>query len=69
MRLRTLIDPDYLPALDPRYAVERPALGLGDGHPPRILLLYGSLREQPSSAGTLDAHVHDPESVLSRHGL
>ncbi len=45
MRLRTLSDPDHLPALDPRYVIERPALGLGDGHPPRILLLYGSLRE------------------------
>jgi arsenical resistance protein ArsH len=45
MRLRTLSDPDHLPALDKRYAIERPALGLGDRHPPRILLLYGSLRE------------------------
>lgn len=45
MRLRTLADPDHLPALDPRYAIERPALGLGKlDHPPRILLLYGSLR-------------------------
>ncbi len=46
MRLRQLPDPDHLPALDRRYAIERPALGLGpNDHPPRILLLYGSLRE------------------------
>ena len=29
MRLRELTDPDHLPALDPRYALDRPALGLG----------------------------------------
>ena len=45
MRLRTLSDPDHLPALDRRYITERPALDLGPlDHPPRILLLYGSLR-------------------------
>lgn len=45
-RLRDLPDPDHLPALDRRYAVERPPLGLGPpDHPPRILLLYGSLRQ------------------------
>ncbi len=45
-RILALPDPDHLPALDPRYAVDRPALGLGpEGHPPRILLLYGSLRD------------------------
>lgn len=50
MRLRHLNDPDYLPALDKSYASERPALGLGDDTPPvRILLLYGSLREQSYS--------------------
>ena len=50
MPLRQLIDPDNLPALDRRYAIERPALGLGAGDPPpRILLLYGSLREQSFS--------------------
>ncbi len=44
-RLRTLSNPDDLPALDKRFASERPALGLGPlDHPPRILLLYGSLR-------------------------
>ena len=43
--MRELPDPDHLPALDPRYAIERPALDLGPlDHPPRILLLYGSLR-------------------------
>ena len=50
MRLRTLNDPDHLPALDRRFAIERPALGLGAGEPPpRILLLYGSLRERSFS--------------------
>jgi arsenic resistance protein ArsH len=50
MRLRTLIDPDHLPALDPIFAAARPAANLGaDIPPPRILLLYGSLREQSFS--------------------
>lgn len=50
MPLRTLSDPDSLPALDRRYALTRPATGLGDDDPPpRILLLYGSLRERPYS--------------------
>lgn len=49
-RLRTLVDPDHLPALDARYAHRRPAEGLGLGEPPpRILLLYGSLRERSYS--------------------
>ena len=50
MPLRHLSDPDHLPALDPRYVGERPALGLGPDDPaPRILLLYGSLRERSFS--------------------
>ena len=50
MPLRQLPDPDTLPALDQRYGIKRPALGLGDGDPPpRILLLYGSLRERSFS--------------------
>ncbi|MBC7665404.1 MAG: arsenical resistance protein ArsH [Caulobacter sp.] len=50
MPLRTLSDPEYLPSLDISYALERPALGLGAGDPaPRILLLYGSLRERSFS--------------------
>jgi arsenic resistance protein ArsH len=50
MPLRTLSDPDHLPALDRRYALERPAPGLGAGEPPpRVLLLYGSLRERSFS--------------------
>ena len=49
-RLRTLSDPDHLPALRPEYAHCRPAAGLGsDQPPPRILLLYGSLRERSYS--------------------
>ena len=50
MRLRKLSDPDHLPALDLRFAHDRPALPLGNGTPPpRILLLYGSLRERSYS--------------------
>jgi arsenical resistance protein ArsH len=48
-RLRPLPDPDSLPALSPEYAHVRPAAGLGSGDPPRILLLYGSLRERSFS--------------------
>lgn len=45
-RLRTLPDPAHLPALRPEYVHPRPALGLGElDPPPRVLLLYGSLRE------------------------
>lgn len=44
-RVRVLPDPDDLPNLDRAFASSRPALGLGDDTPPpRILLLYGSLR-------------------------
>src|SRR4051812_39725384 len=51
MRLRPLPDPDHLPALDPRFAPRRPALRLGreQDPPPRILLLYGSLRARSFS--------------------
>ena len=49
-RVRQLSDPQLLPALDHRYIIDRPALGLGaDTPPPRILLLYGSLRERSFS--------------------
>lgn len=50
MPLLLLADPAHLPALDRRHAIGRPAAGLGDGEPPpRILLLYGSLRERSYS--------------------
>jgi arsenical resistance protein ArsH len=50
MRLRTLPEPGHLPALDMAYAHRRPGAGLGDGGPPpRILLLYGSLRPRSFS--------------------
>ncbi|MDF2640150.1 MAG: arsenic resistance protein ArsH [Novosphingobium lindaniclasticum] len=50
MRLRELAAPDHLPALDKAFALARPAAGLGpDRPPPRILLLYGSLRERSFS--------------------
>lgn len=49
-RLRPLPDPDSFPALDPAFVHARPADGLGDDQPrPRILLLYGSLRERSYS--------------------
>lgn len=49
-RLRTLSDPGHLPALRREYIHARPASGLGDlDPPPRILLLYGSLRERSYS--------------------
>jgi arsenical resistance protein ArsH len=49
-RLRPLPDPDHLPALDRRFLIERPAIELGMGTPrPRILLLYGSLRQRSFS--------------------
>lgn len=49
-RVRALPDPGHLPALDPRFAYRRPAIGLGPDEPaPRILLLYGSLRERSFS--------------------
>ncbi len=49
-RLRPLADADVLPALKREYAHARPALGLGPlDPPPRILLLYGSLRDRSYS--------------------
>lgn len=49
-RLRGLSDPDHFPALKPAFVHKRPALGLGAlDPPPRILLLYGSLRERSFS--------------------
>ncbi|MDX3900205.1 MAG: arsenical resistance protein ArsH [Sphingobium sp.] len=50
MRLRELAVPDHLPALDKAFALARPASGLArDQPPPRILLLYGSLRDRSFS--------------------
>jgi len=51
MGLRPVTDPDVFPALDRRVLDGRPAAGLADplGHPPRILLLYGSLRDRSYS--------------------
>lgn len=49
-RLRVLTDPHHLPALRQDYAHRNPAAGLGATEPPpRILLLYGSLRERSYS--------------------
>jgi arsenic resistance protein ArsH len=77
MRLRELTDPDYLPALDVRYAKRAPAVGLGSlpEDPPKILLLYGSLRQRSYSrllveeAARLlryfgaEAHIFDPSDL------
>jgi arsenic resistance protein ArsH len=50
MRVRTLTDPDVLPALDASFASRDPAAALAPSGPPvRILLLYGSLRPQSFS--------------------
>ncbi|MBL8299611.1 MAG: arsenical resistance protein ArsH [Rhodanobacteraceae bacterium] len=50
MRLRTLSDPNHLPALDTTVAHRAPGSALdASGHPPRILLLYGSLRTRSFS--------------------
>lgn len=50
MRQRELRDPDHLPALEPAFARARPGSGLGpQDPPPRILLLYGSLRDRSYS--------------------
>jgi arsenic resistance protein ArsH len=49
-RLRPLPDSGCLPALQKEFIPRRPGFGLGDGQPlPRILLLYGSLRERSYS--------------------
>ena len=49
-RLRTLPDPEHFPALRPEYLHRLPALDLGElDPPPRILLLYGSLRDRSFS--------------------
>jgi arsenic resistance protein ArsH len=50
MRVRDLPAPDVFPALDGRFLIAMPAAGLGDAEPrPRILLLYGSLRDRSFS--------------------
>lgn len=50
MPLHLLLDPEHLPALDQNFVRARPADGLGaDQPPPRILLLFGSLRERSFS--------------------
>lgn len=50
-RVRPLPDADHLPALDFARVRLRPAEGLDDTvtHPPRVLLLYGSLRQRSFS--------------------
>jgi len=63
--VRVLSDPDHLPALDPAFVIDRPARGLGEDQPsPRILLLYGSLRERSFSR----LAVEEAARVLQRFG-
>jgi len=65
MPLRILSEPDNLPALDQRFLHARPGAGLApDGHPPRILLLYGSLRERSYSRLTTE----EAARLLQRFG-
>lgn len=49
MRLRVVVESDSLPALDQAFATRTPGSSLGDQAPPRILLLYGSLRARSFS--------------------
>lgn len=64
-RIRALSDPDHLPALDRALMIDRPALGVGDDQPPpRILLLYGSLRERSFSRFA----VEEAARLLQRFG-
>lgn len=51
MRLRPLSDPEHLPAFDGQHAMMSEAMFPASllSHPPRILLLYGSLRERSYS--------------------
>jgi arsenic resistance protein ArsH len=50
MRIRTLTEPDFLPALDEAFARQQPEGKLAPDTPPaRILLLYGSLRPRSFS--------------------
>jgi arsenical resistance protein ArsH len=51
MRLRSVSDPDTFPALDQRFLTRNLIGHIADplSHPPRILLLYGSLRERSFS--------------------
>jgi arsenic resistance protein ArsH len=56
MTLHKLPDPDHFPALDRRFAIRRPLANLPNPlpHRPRILLLYGSLRERSFSRFTVE---------------
>ncbi|MBU2341607.1 MAG: arsenical resistance protein ArsH, partial [Alphaproteobacteria bacterium] len=64
-RLRRLADPDHLPALREQYCRAQPAAGLGAlDPPPRILLLYGSLRTRSYSR----LAVEEAARLLQRFG-
>ena len=63
-RLRTLSDPTSLPALKPEFVNRVPGFGLGPlDPPPRILLLYGSLRERSYSRLVVEEAAQAQERV------
>src|SRR4051812_42449087 len=65
MPLIDLQDPDQLPALDAGFIHRRPAIGLGPADPrPKILLLYGSLRQRSFSR----LAVEEAARLLQRFG-
>src|SRR3546814_3691037 len=64
-RLRALSDADHFPALSPEYLHAQPAFGLGPLDPaPRILLLYGSLRERSYSRLVVEERSEEHTSEL-----
>lgn len=77
MRLRTLPEPDALPALQTGHVGPSAAAQFGDtlDHPPRILLLYGSLRTRSYSrlaieeAARLVRHFGGEPRIFDPHDL
>src|SRR3546814_14856649 len=70
--LRPLSDPDHLPALRHEYVHHNPAFGLGKiDPPPRILLLYGSLRERSYSRLAVEeaARLRSEERRVEKEGV
>jgi len=61
-------DPEHLPALDARYVHGRPSAGLSSlNPPPRILLLYGSLRDRSYSRLCIEEAAPPPATVRVRN--
>lgn len=70
-RVRELLDPDHLPALDLSRVRRRPAEGIHDpiAHPPRVLLLYGSLRQRSFSRFATEEAARFASSAQRRASL